>query len=263
MGNSGNGKSTALQTLCDQGITVFAMATEQNFFQANKAYIAAGKMHYKFFETTNAKDFSDIEDMLRKISMLSYENLTKTTDPFKQQHNKFIDFATSCNKFVCDCCKKDWGAVKTWNTDRALAIDSMSGASEMAFALVIGNKPVKAPPDYQVAQQALLMLLKKICTELRCTFVLIAHISREKDELTGGTFITINTVGKALGPELPRMFSDVILAERNANIFTWDTANSNATVAARHIPIAVGQKPSFAPLIEKWKKDGGKIEETK
>jgi hypothetical protein len=261
MGDSGTGKTQALRSLIDCGITPFVIATEQNFLQVMKDLLGT-KVHYKYISAKPNQSWDQIYDMAKKINMLSYENLSKVHDPFKQAHNKILDVITSCNVFKCDCCGKEWGGVNSWNTDRAFVLDSCSGISDMAFALVIGNKPVRAPPDYQVAQNAIRMLLDPLCTQCKCTFVLIAHLDREKDEITGGTTLTIKTVGQKLGPDLPRMFSDCIRTQRLGTTFSWDTADSQSTVVGRHLPIASNQPPSFVPLINKWKALGGKIEAT-
>lgn len=260
-GDSGTGKTHALETLVRAGITPFVIATEQNFMQTLKEHL--GKtMHYKYIDPKPVHGLDNVLDMVSKINKLSYENLCKTIDPFRQQHVKFLDVITATNKFVCDCCKKDWGAVQDWGTDRAFCLDSLSGMSDMAFGLVVGNKPVRSLPDYGMAQQALKMFLDVCTTQIKCMFVLIAHVDREKDEITGGTTLTLKTVGNKLGPDLPRLFSDVIRARREGTNYTWDTADSQSTVVARHIPTAANQAPSFLPLITAWKARGGQITAT-
>ncbi len=258
IGDSGTGKTHSLKSLITAGITPFVIATEQNFVQIMQEEL--GKTaHFKFIAPQAQHAWGNILDMAKKINDLSYENLTKVADPFKQASNKFLDVITTCNNFVCDCCKKSWGSVSSWNTDRALVIDSFTGLSDMAFNLVVGNKPVRAMPDYQVAQNAPRMLLNPLTTQMKAMFVIICHLDREKDELTGGTFLTIKSVGAKVGPDIPRMFSDVIRVRREATAFTWDTADTQSTVTARNIPIKGGQIPSFVPLIEAWKKRGGQI----
>lgn len=263
MGDSGTGKTYALQTLIDCGITPFMIATEQNAIQEMSKF-PAGKFHYKFIPPGPGTevDFSSALDMLDKVNKLSYDLLTKVSDPFKQAHNKLVEVVSACNNFVSDVDGKSYGNAAKWGTDRCLILDSLSGLSDMAFALVVGNKPVRAMPDYQVAQQSLRMLLN-IAVSIQAPFVLIAHLSREKDEITGGTTVTASTVGQKLGPDLPRMFSDVIRAKREGNKFSWDTADAQAIVVGRHLPIAQNLAPSFFPLIENWKKAGGVITETK
>jgi len=260
MADSGRGKTTSILTLMKCGITPFVLATEQNAIQILKPYFAKG-LHLKFMPPNKPQTTANVVDMLKKINQLSYENLTKVHDPFKTQHDMLVDVGMMMNDFRCDCCNKSWGAVTQWNTDRALVLDSLSGLSDMAFALVVGNKPVRAQPDYQVAQNALRMIFN-IGTSMKCMFILVAHLSKETDEITGGKIVTANTVGQKLGPDLPRSFSDVILAKRNGGDFFWDTADGQATVAARHLPISQNLKQDFQPLVEEWKKRGGKIETT-
>lgn len=262
IGDSGTGKTEALKSLSACGITAFVIATEQNFLQVMKKELGT-KVHYKYISPQPEQKWSQILDMATKINQLSYENLCKVSDPFKQAHSRFMDVIVACNDFKCDCCKKSWGSVSSWETDRALVIDSFSGISDMAMALVIGNKPVSAMPDYGVSQRALRMFINPLTNQTKCSVIIIAHIDREKDEITGGTTITVKTIGQKLGPDLPRMFSDVIRARRDGTTFTWDTADSQATVVARNIPIASNQLPTFVPMFEKWKREGGKITQTK
>lgn len=258
MGDAGTGKTHALRSLPAMGITPFVIATEQNFVQVMKDMLGT-KVHYKYISPMAESSWGDISDMMTKINLLSYENLTKVVDPYKQKSNKILDVVAACNKFTCDCCSRDWGSVSTWNTDRAIVVDSFTGLSDMAFSLVVGNKPVRAMPDYQVAQNTLRMLLGPLTSQAKCMFVLIAHLEREKNEITGGTFLTIKSVGSKVGPDIPRMFSDVIRVRRNATKFEWDTADSESTVVARHIPIASNQSADFKPLIEAWIRRGGQI----
>jgi len=256
MGDSGTGKTYALRTLIDAGITPFVIATEQNAIQELNKF-PAGKFHYKFISPVPQDDWSKALDMLQKVNNLSYENLARAVDPFKQAHNKLIEVVATCNKFVSDVDGKNYGDCTKWGTDRALVLDSLSGLSDMAFSLVVGNKPVRAMPDYQVAQNALRMLLN-IGVAMTPMMILIAHLSREKDEITGGTTITASSVGQKLGPDLPRMFSDVVRAKRENNQYYWDTADSQAIVVGRHL--SSGKTlASFVPLIEAWKKSGGVI----
>lgn len=256
MGDSGTGKTHALRTLIDAGVTPFIIATEQNCIQTLKD-IPAGKWHYKFINAQPENNWGNLQDMLSKVNKLSYENLTKVQDPNKSSYNQLLDVLTTCNKFVCDCHKEDFGDVSLWDNSRALVIDGLSGLSDMAMGLTVGNKPVRSMPDWGVSQNSLKSIIAQLTTAVRCPFILIAHIDREKDEITGGTSVTVKTLGQKLGPDLPRMFSDVIRAKREGNKFSWDTADSQATVVSRNIPIASNQAPSFVPLFTNWKKGAG------
>jgi hypothetical protein len=133
--------------------------------------------------------------------------------------------------------------------------------SDMAFALVIGNKPVRDKPDYQVAQNALRMVYKT-WIEFRCWVILITHLDKEPDPISGAFYATVKTIGRALGPDMPRDFADVIRAKRDGSKITWDTADTQATVVGRHVPLASGLAPDFKQLVQTWIARGGKIEAT-
>jgi hypothetical protein len=261
MGDSGTWKSSSLQSLPALGITPFVLATEQNFMQVNKAFLGS-KMHYVYIPAQPPGQPQNIVDMLKKVNQLSYENLTKVVDPFKQANNRLVDVGQLLNEFKCDCCGRSWGSPVQWKTDRALIFDGMSGLSDMAFALVVGNKPVRGMPDYQVAANALKMILN-ITVNMEAMFVLITHLDKEQDPVSGQYLATIKTIGQKLGPDLPRLFSDCIRAKRDGTKVTWDTADTQSTVVGRHLPSQSGLAPDFNLLVSKWKEQGGKIEETK
>ena len=67
----------------------------------------------------------------------------------------------------------------------------------------------------------------------------------------------VATLGRALAPKIPSMFSDVILAVRDGTKWSWDTASAQADVKTRNLKIAAGQDPSFGPIVAKWKSRGG------
>jgi len=256
MGDSGTGKSTALQSLPPLGITPFVLVTEQNGVQVHKEHW--GKTMHYVYVSPKPTDVATVINTLTNINRLSYENLCKMVDPLKMQHNKFIDLMQHTNEFVCECCGKSWGQANKWNTDRALVLDSWSGASDMAFALVVGNKPVRDRPDYQVAQNALRMVYK-VWIEFKCWVIIITHLDKEQEPVSGRYFATVKTIGQKLGPDMPRDFADVIRAKREGKVITWDTADLEATVVGRHLPLASGLEPKFTQLVNNWITKGGKI----
>lgn len=69
----------------------------------------------------------------------------------------------------------------------------------------------------------------------------------------GGNKITVSSLGKALPPKIPAMFSDVILATREATTWTWDTVSSQAEIKARNLPWKSGLAPDFGAIYENWK----------
>lgn len=261
MGDAGTGKTHQLKTLIDAGITPYVLFMEQGRESLMGQVKPGEKWHYKYVRPIST-GFSELADMAKKVSQLSYENLSKIQDNYRHKQTGYYDMVTSCSAFVCDCCKKPWGNVSTWKTDRAIVFDGLSGMSDAAMLMTAGIKPTRGQHEWGVAMTMVSAFLHALIAEIRCMMVLIAHEEREKNEITGGTFVTVKTLGQKLAPDIPRRFSDVIRSIRVGSTFSWDTAAADAVTKTRNLPIKSNQEASFIPLIEGWKKKGGKIEVT-
>lgn len=257
MGDSGTGKTHAIQTLIPSGITPMVMFLEQGMETIGPIFDGK-KAHYRFIKAHNA-NWGQLKEIAKAINQMSLKTLSDMQDNNRSKYVGFMEVISACNQFKCDCCNIDHGDVSTWGPDKALCIDGLSGLSDMAMALGIGMKPVRSLPDWGIAQNTIKMLLGPLCSDTRCTLVMIAHVDREKDELTGGTTLMVKTLGAKLAPDIPKMFSDVIMAERSGAKFTWSTATSNSVTKTRNLEIRAGLDPSFVPLIEGWKRKGGKL----
>jgi len=207
MGDSGTGKTYSIRTLVQAGVTPFIIFTEPGMETLGD--LPDGSWHYKYIKPAT-QGWAAILDMAKKVNQLTFDNLTKVTDPNKTKFEGLMQVITSCNAFTCDCHGKQWGDVSTWGTDRALVIDSLSGISDMAMAHTVGGKPVRSPADWGIAQNMIRMILLPLTTGTTCTFVLIGHLAREYNEVTGGSTVTVSTLGQKLAPDIPLNFSDVI-----------------------------------------------------
>jgi hypothetical protein len=127
------------------------------------------------------------------------------------------------------------------------------------MSLVVGGKPVRNQSDWGIAQDQVEKIVRMWTDNCRCHFVLIAHVERETDAILGGVKLMVSTLGKALAPKLPPMFSDVILTVREGSKFTWDTGSAMADVKTRNLPIAGGQPSDFRTIVTKWKSRGGVV----
>ncbi|NOJ26544.1 MAG: hypothetical protein DA330_00830 [Nitrososphaera sp.] len=259
MGPSGTGKTHSIRTLIDAGITPFVIFTEPGMEVLSD--VPVEKLHWKYIPPA-ATNLQSILDIATKVNKFTFEMLTKMTDADRAKYNQFLEVINTCNNFICDRDGKSYGSADSWGTNRWLVFDSLTGLGKMAMSLVVGGKPTKSMPDWGLAQDMIRKLIDYETTNMRAGFLLIAHIARERDEVTGGTYVTINTLGQKLAPELPLFFSDVILARREGDKFTWSAAETGADTKARNVPLAANLKPSFVQLIDTWKKKGGIIEET-
>lgn len=258
MGESGTGKTYAIRSLIEAGITPFVIFTEPGMETLND--LPADKWHWAYVRPTG-EDWDTLTKMAETVNRFNFESISKYTDPNKAKFTNFAKVLYKCQNFV-DSNGEEFGDVTTWGTDRALVIDSLSGLSDMAMQLIIGGKPLAQLNDWQLAQNTLEHLLNKLTTDTQCFFVLTAHQEREKDEVTGGTSVMVATLGRKLAPKIPKYFSDVVQCVRENADFYWDTAAYNVACKTRNLPIASKQKPSFVPLVNKWKERGGIITPT-
>lgn len=254
MGDSGTGKTYSIRTLLDAGITPFVIFTEPGMETLGDVI---DKIHYTYIPPAQV-EWSGLASIAKAINTLDYDGIAKMRDANKSKYQELMHIIAQCNDFV-DQHGESFGDVMKWETDRALVIDSLSGLNDMASQLTVGGKPVKGMQDWQVAQNMLKFFIDKLTTQCKCAFILMTHLAREKDEITGGTSLMVSTLGQKLAPELPKYFSDAIQSIRTGDKFYWSTSGSNIAVKARNVPIGNQLPPSFKPLIEKWKTQGGVI----
>lgn len=263
MGPAGTGKTWSLGTLADTGVEVFALFLEsgaESFFGywTDRGAPIPQNVHWHILKSPSA-GFSSMLDDAKKVNTLSLDALAKSTDPNRSKHNQFIGLLEALNNFHDDRTGRDFGPVDKWGPDRAIAIDGMAGIGRAAMSLVIGGKPVKSQSDWGIAQDQVEKLLRMLCDGCSCHFILIAHVERETDMVLGGVKLMVSTLGRALAPKIPAMFSDVILATREGTKWLWDTASAQADVKTRNLPIIATNLPSFAPILAKWKARGGVV----
>ncbi len=257
MGDSGTGKTYSIRTLIDAGLEPFIIFTEPGMEVLGDIL---EEVHWTYIPPAQI-GWEGLSSIAKLVNTLDYDGIAKMRDSNKTRYQELLKIIEQCNDFV-DQNGEHFGDVMTWGTDRVLVIDSLSGLNDMASQLTVGGKPVKGMQDWQVAQNMLKFFIDKLTTQCKCTFVLMTHLAREKDEITGGTTLMVSTLGQKLAPELPKYFSDAIQSIRTGDKFFWSTSGSNIAVKARNVSIGHQLPPSFKPLIESWKTRGGEISKT-
>ncbi len=260
MGPSGTGKTHAIGTLIDAGVEVFYFAYESGSeslvgYYTDRGQPVPANLHICTVKAPSAS-FLEMADSIRSVSALSYESLKKQVDPSKSKYNQLEQFLRNFNDVTDDTGAK-FGPVLNWGPSRALVIDGLTGLGDSAMKTCIGGKFDRDQKDWGLAQNIVEGILRKITSECKCHFVLIAHVERETDPNGGGLKLMASTLGKALAPKLPTMFSDVILTNRVGREFFWDTENPTADLKTRNLPISSKIPPTFASIIDKWKSRGG------
>jgi hypothetical protein len=257
MGPAGTGKTHALATLAEAGLELFYLALEPGLESLLGYYTDKGKpipsnIHW---HTLKAPDmsFADMQENATKVNTFNLESLAKMADPNRSRHNQYIEVFRVLNNFTDQRTGQTFGPVDSWDTTRVLAIDSLTGLSSAALAGVVGGKPVRSQSDWGIAQQQLEGLLRKLCDGCKCHVVVLSHVERETDMVMGGVKLMASTLGKALAPKIPAMFSDVVLTVREGSTWKWDTANAMADLKTRNLPISGSLQPTFLPIVEKWR----------
>jgi AAA domain len=262
-GPTGTGKTHALGTLTDAGVETFVLFTESGpesylGYWTDKGKPVPSTAHWHVLERPPGS-FTTLATSAENINLVAQEVLHKQSDPNRHKHNQFVGLLRSLSNFKDDRTGEEFGSVDSWTPARCIAVDSLTGINPIALSLVVGGKPVKSQSDWGIAQDQIEKVIRLLCDGCKCHFVLTAHVEREIDQVFGGVKVTVSTLGRALAPKIPPMFSDVILAQRNGKDFSWSTANPLADLKARNLPLADNIPPTFGPIIDKWLSRGGKL----
>lgn len=265
-GPTGTGKTYSLGTLADAGVELFVLFTESGLetllgYWTDRKLAIPPNVHWHVLERPPA-NFSTMAEASNKINTWTQESLHKMQDPDRAKHNQFVGLLRALADFPDDRTGAKFGPVDSWGPNRCLAVDSLTGINPIAMSLVVGGKPVKSQADWGIAMDQIEKLVRQLTDGCRCHVVLTAHVEREVDQVFGGVRITVSTLGRALAPKIPPMFSDVVLSYREGTKFLWSTANPAADLKARNLPIADGIEPSFKQIITKWQSRGGQLTPT-
>lgn len=258
MGPGGTGKTYALRTLVEAGITPCFVALDGVGLESI-ADLPCPKIHWHVIRAQN-KTWASMATEATRMAPMGFEGLAKSADPRKADQKRFIDTLKTFADFTCDRCGEKLGEVDSWGTGRAIVLDHFTELCQAAKEWTVGEKLVLHEGEWQAAQNLTENLVRQLTTVPRCWVVLIAHIDRETDFVQGGSKVTIHALGKKLAPKLPPMFSDVILAQRIVKEFTWATAAVDTDLKSRNLPIETKLAPSFGPIVAKWVSRGGIIE---
>lgn len=258
LGASGTGKTYSIRSLLAQeGIKqVRAVFTEPGMSTVGD--IPPEQLAWNFVKPATTT-WADSRKALKRVNDLTYKAQCESEPSDKKQFTQMLDFYDLMENYVDQRTGKNYGPVSSWGTDVALFIDGLSGLGVMAMKLATGSKLVKAPHDWGTAQGILEDLITKLTCDVFCTAVLIGHIEREVDEVTGGTTLMASAPGRKLAPKISRWFDDVVHCRRDGDKWDWSTNTTNMDLKSRHLGVHNKLPPDFTPLFETWKKAGGQF----
>lgn len=248
------GKSYSLRTLILPGRETFVLQTEPSEI-LDDIPCSSGLHLTRAFPAQ--VDIDTLIANARRLNTMTMKSLQEMVDPNKFKYSQFIDLLTQLHNFHCYRCGQDFGDFSTWGLNRTLVIDGMSGLSQMALDLVVGSKPIKTQPEWGAAMDNLERLITMLCMNATATFVLLGHVEREANEVTGGVQNMVATLGRKLAPKLPKYFSDVVKTYRevgpnNQPIYFWSTNDVMSELKNRNLPFDSRLSPDFRPLFKTW-----------
>lgn len=257
MGAPGGGKTYSLTTLLDAGLELFVIITEPNGLEtlidtAAKKNLDISKIHVAIVAPTRP-GFAGLANLAKTIASGTFETLAKLPPSAGRNQAQMHRLLSILSNFVDERTGESFGPVDEFGPDRALIIDSLSGLNIMAMDLAIGDKPTAHQGEWGVAMGYMEKLLHKLTGDLKCLFVLTAHIEREQDEVTGGSKNMVGILGRKLAPKVPRFFSEVVLAHRSGNNYFWSTSEPTTDLKSRSLPLGDKLPPSFGPIVAAYK----------
>ena len=198
----------------------------------------------------------------KQVNTLKYSAITKLATARNQDFEQFIRVLENLNDFR-DQRGDSLGAIDTWDTNWMLAIDSLSGINKMARQLHTGTRPSIHQGEWGVSMAMVEQFFDQLVAVTKCYTCTCAHPTLERDELTGTTQYMPDFLGRKLSPKVPRIFSEVILQQRDDRKFTWATMQSRySSLKARNLPLSSNLMPSFKPLVRAWQKRAKLVSQT-
>ena len=272
-GDSGDGKTHAIRTLLRHGITPLVLATEPGMRALARCDMPtcnvcktvtadAPAIPWTYVAPTGG-DLATLQQQAEWINTRDQKFLCNINDTTRNKnYNQFSVILRSLENFI-DNTGKSWGNIASWNTDRCFVLDGLTSTGEMAMDLFCGRRPLYDKPDYMIAQQAVLNLIKFLTCQVRCPVVVVGHLDGGQEDAMGrGGKGNVMAPGRKLAPQLPRLFDDMPFAYRETDKFYWSTAKFGIMSKGRNLPIKDAMAPDFGAIVESWKRAGGVIAAT-
>ena len=258
MGMPGAGKTTSIVTLAQMGFDVFIAFTEPGIGNLNKAMALAKlteeerkRVHFHYIKP-GVESFAKLKVGAAAVNAAA--EFGKMESGNRKDFNQLIKLMNLFENFV-DQNGIEFGPVDQWGCNKVLVLDGMSGLAKMAMDLTVGAKPAKTLQDWGVAIDQLDKFQLQ-CANIRVPFVLLSHLSREQEEVTGKIITTLKALGKQLPTSMPYSYNDFIMAKQDATgKFSWSTIDNQCQLKATYLEHSAALAPDFKPLVMGWLKD--------
>jgi hypothetical protein len=204
-------------------------------------------IHYHYLKPL-AVDWETMRKFTLLANTLDIDALTKMQDPARNKYTQMLDLYSICSNFTCTACGEEFGPIDKWDEDHAVALDGLTGATTIARRTICGGSPFLSLPKIGGIQGLLEGFFDLWWGGTLCTAILLAHLERETDPLTGQSRLALSTIGQKLAPRLTKKPDEVITARRTSRGYVWDTAEDDMELKTRRLPRSPNLPPDFSQL---------------
>lgn len=259
MGTEGSGKTDSIRTLIEAGLKVFVVFSEPGMevlldgSRGRKVYSCKDGLHWRYHPVASP-DFSDLREIADLMSKFSFKQLKEMAPTKREKFKCFYEVMATMSNLVCERCGTVFGAadeLKPYN-EWVVVNDSLTSISKAALFLHIGIKPAAHEGEYGTAMFNIERYVDKFVCDMPSMGIMLGHVEREPSNVDGGLENMVATLGQKLAPKIPRPFSDVVLAKRDGDKFTWSTTESGYRLKTRNLPFSKDIPASFGPIVRKW-----------
>jgi len=259
LGLEGTGKTDSIRTLVESGLKVFVVFSEpgmevlQDASRGRKVYTCAEGLHWRYHPVASPS-FADLANSADLLNKFSFEALSNMAPANREKFRAYWEVMNTMSNLICERCGGKFGPADHLPYDQwAVVNDSFTSISRAALYLHIGTKPGVHKGEYGICMFNLEGYINKFVGDMPCMGVMLAHVDKEPNEVTGGMENMVATLGQKLAPKIPRPFSDVLLAKRDGDKFTWSSIESGFRLKTRNFAFSGAIPPTFVPLVQKWK----------
>lgn len=263
-GPIGSGKSFCVRTLLREypdhvgktrrgvGKEVFLLALEPGA-EASHAGLTCEMGFHRHTLLPADGNWEQTRDFVEKMGKLdTVEDLAKIRLPpgVRSEYQQYLTLYDVRANFVCDMCGESFGSIREWNDNRIFVNDGLSGITQIATHYINGPRPFLALALYQPVMGLIRSYIHE-CVGLNCSYVLLAHWDREKDEVTRQTSITIDTIGQKLAPRILKEFDEIAITHHEAGKkFWWSTLDDGVELKCRRLPYSDNIMPDFGVIFD-------------
>ena len=195
VGNSGAGKTGALTSLVEAGYSLKIIDLDSG--------LDALIQHVQAIDPK----------LLEKIEYVSFRDPMKMTAQGPKvagSPKAYVNTLSALERWP-----EDESDPAAWGRETVLVIDSLTNAGRAAFQWARAMNPASKDPRqwYKAAQDLIEDLIANVTSESFATnVIIISHVDIYEDQ-SGRVRGVASSIGKALGPKLPRFFNTMILSE--------------------------------------------------